>query len=379
MAIAYIGMFAALALSIGLLAAFMPYLMRHTECFAVTVPAKAQKNPHVIAFRKRYAGIMVGVTIAATLLSFAAGVLMTQGTLANNANITTAGIVLECAALFALVISSFALMLYYHRKVMALKRAEEWASPLQRAAAIVAEDDLPRPLPLAVDLLYIPVLLGTLVLGLALYPNMPDQIPLHVDLAGNVTEYAHKSFAVVIGFPLLIEAFMILCFLLAHWMTLRSKRPVDLASPVTSALAYGLFTRAQSAFLLVMGIILSGGIGLLFLLSSAGIIGLAQAGILIVLLCVPLIVGVVALAVAYGQNGSRVFRQMQDADMLAADDDGRWKLGVFYVNRNDASLIVPKCFGIGWTVNLARPAAWGLIGGLALLTVVLIIAVSLLV
>lgn len=123
-----------------------------------------------------------------------------------------------------------------------------------------------------------------------------------------------------------------------------------------------------------MGIVLSGGIGLLFLLSSAGMIGLAQACIIIALLCILLIVGAIALSVAYGQNGSRLFRRMQDADTLAADDDEHWKLGVFYVNRDDASLIVSKRFGIGWTVNFARPAVWAFIGGLTLLTMVFVVA-----
>lgn len=38
-AVATIGMLALLTLVIGLLFAFTPYLMRRTECFAVTVPA----------------------------------------------------------------------------------------------------------------------------------------------------------------------------------------------------------------------------------------------------------------------------------------------------------------------------------------------------
>ncbi len=36
----------------------------------------------------------------------------------------------------------------------------------------------------------------------------------------------------------------------------------------------------------------------------------------------------------------------------------RW--GLFYVNREDPRLLVPKLIGIGWTFNYARPAAWWL-------------------
>lgn len=35
-----------------------------------------------------------------------------------------------------------------------------------------------------------------------------------------------------------------------------------------------------------------------------------------------------------------------------------WKGGMFYVNRDDPALMVEKRFGIGYTLNYARPAAW---------------------
>ncbi|HBM4220466.1 TPA: hypothetical protein LWK36_002952, partial [Listeria innocua] len=38
--------------------------------------------------------------------------------------------------------------------------------------------------------------------------------------------------------------------------------------------------------------------------------------------------------------------------------DAFWKAGVIYFNRNDPALFVEKRFGIGWTINTARPVAW---------------------
>lgn len=77
---------------------------------------------------------------------------------------------------------------------------------------------------------------------------------------------------------------------------------------------------------------MSAGSGLLFLLSSAGLIGLGQAGLVSMVLCIPIAVGSVALSVVYGQAGSRVFRRMQGGGELLADDDEHWKLGMFYFN-----------------------------------------------
>jgi uncharacterized membrane protein len=35
-----------------------------------------------------------------------------------------------------------------------------------------------------------------------------------------------------------------------------------------------------------------------------------------------------------------------------------WKLGLFYVNRNDPAVFIEKGFGIGYTLNLGHPSTW---------------------
>ena len=53
----------------------------------------------------------------------------------------------------------------------------------------------------------------------------------------------------------------------------------------------------------------------------------------------------------------------------AVDDDQHWKGGLFYVNRDDPALLVPRRFGLGWTLNLGRPA------GIAL-TILLLVVIA---
>ncbi len=51
-----------------------------------------------------------------------------------------------------------------------------------------------------------------------------------------------------------------------------------------------------------------------------------------------------------------------------ATDEIHWKAGLLYFNRDDAALFVPRRMGFGWTLNMARPAAWlfiGLVGTIA--------------
>lgn len=367
--VATIGVLALLTLVIGLLLAFTPYLMPRTECFAVTVPVAAQRDPRLVALKRRYTVAMLVLTAVATVASLAAGALIVSGQAAG-------GTVLMCAALLVPVVASFVLMLGGRRRAVALKHSEGWEARHHQAVASVAEEDLPGAIPLAWDLVYVPVILGTICLGLALYPSMPDLLPMHADFTGNVNSYVSKTVGSAIGFPVAFEAFMAASLVFAHWSILRSKRPVDPGAPATSALAYGLFARAQSVFLLATGVLVSGGIGLLFLLSSAGLIGLGQAGLVSMVLCIPIAVGSVALSVVYGQAGSRVFRRMQGGGELLADDDDHWKLGVIYFNREDASVFLPKRFGFGWTLNLARPSAWAIVVGLFGFTAAFVVLVS---
>ncbi|MDO4443020.1 MAG: DUF5808 domain-containing protein [Slackia sp.] len=58
---------------------------------------------------------------------------------------------------------------------------------------------------------------------------------------------------------------------------------------------------------------------------------------------------------------------------MPIDDDAHWKLGIFYFNPDDPSIWLPERFGIGWTVNFARPAAWACILGFSALSTVLVV------
>ena len=51
------------------------------------------------------------------------------------------------------------------------------------------------------------------------------------------------------------------------------------------------------------------------------------------------------------------------------DNPNHWRLGIFYFNRQDPRLLVPKRRGFGWTLNLAHVTAWAIIGIIVLLLV----------
>jgi uncharacterized membrane protein len=78
----------------------------------------------------------------------------------------------------------------------------------------------------------------------------------------------------------------------------------------------------------------------------------------------PFAVGLLVLVVVtirVGQGGFRLSGGHGGHGPAAGtdrDDDRFWKAGLIYVNRDDPALLVGSRFGVGWTFNLANPAAW---------------------
>lgn len=66
----------------------------------------------------------------------------------------------------------------------------------------------------------------------------------------------------------------------------------------------------------------------------------------------------------------------QLTDDVFRDDDRYWYGGFFYNNPDDPALLVPKRFGLGWTLNFGHPQAkLFLIGVLVVMAVLLILPI----
>lgn len=359
----------------GVLLSVTPWLMRRNECFAVTIPADKQKDERLLALKRRYSKSVLFVSGAFTLIAAAAFyVQMRQpGGMSEPALVVVVllGTLLPVAA-------SFVLMLRARREVQAIKVQEGWRAVGQQTLAIIAEEDVPGAISLVWNLLYIPLIAVCMVLTWALYPSMPDQIPMHMNFAGEVDSLVSK-WPTAFAFPLLLSAFMALTMVFCHWTILRSKRPTDIGAPATSAYAYGMFARAQSIFLLATGLVIAAAIDFGFVFAAAELISLGQMTGIILAVSFLVVVAAIVLSLVYGQAGSKLHARMTNGSPEAQfgfDDDEHWILGIFYFNRDDASVFLPERFGIGWTINLARPAAWAFLAALVVVTAVFVGAVA---
>lgn len=341
---------------VGLTMALTPRLQPRGEVFSVSVPTSAWDDPRIRRLMNRYVAIVIAATVLFTVAALAL-------CLMGNAEASLAVVVV---ASLALMVIGYGLILRYRAKVQGLKRACGWAAQSQQHVATIGEgvEQAPRPISLAWNWLYVPLVALTAADCCRGYGSMPDAVPMHVDVSGNVTDMAPKS-PMVAAFPVALEVFLAAVFAFCHWMVLRSKKGLEPGRPASSSWAYGMFAYAQTAFLLVMGLACTAACGLGMALAMIGIVSMGVAVAVIIGVALLCVVGDLIVGVKYGQSGSRVFR-MEASDTLLSDDDRFWKLGMLYCNPDDASLFLPKRSGIGWTVNWGRPAVWALVVALVL-------------
>lgn len=359
----------------GALLAATPWFMKKGECFAVTIPESAQADERFLAFRKRYAAAVLAVTlICAVALGAVSSV--TLGKMGSAPDSDSLNAILTAAIVVAATIplvASFALMLYYRKRVEAIKREEGWKAERDEAVALIGFEEAPVPPSLAWNVVYVPIVFITLAIGLALYPSTPDLVPTHFDFAGNVNQWTPKG-PTLIAFPLLFEVFMAACFIFSHWMTIRSKKDIDPARPAISAYAYGAFARAECILLLVGGSVLTAVLGIVMILMMTEILSMPVTIALIIVTTLVFVGATIAIPIVYGQSGSRLVKRLEENGDIIADNDEHWKAGIFYWNKDDASLFLPKRFGVGWTMNWARPAAWLIVGGFTLASIAFVAA-----
>ena len=359
----------------GALLAATPWFMKKGECFAVTIPESAQADERFLAFRKRYAAAVLAVTlICAVALGAVSNVAL--GKMGSAPDSDSLNAILAAAIVAAATIplvASFALMLHYRKRVEAIKREEGWKAERDEAVALIGFEEAPVPPSLAWNVVYVPIVLITLAIGLALYPSTPDLVPTNFDFAGNVNQWTPKGPA-LIAFPLLFEVFMAACFIFSHWMTIRSKKDIDPARPAISAYAYGAFARAECILLLVGGSVLTAVLGIVMILMMTEILSMPVTIALIIVTTLVFVGATIAIPIVYGQSGSRLVKRLEENGDIIADNDEHWKAGIFYWNKDDASLFLPKRFGVGWTMNWARPAAWLIVGGFTLASIAFVAA-----
>ncbi|MCG5104983.1 DUF1648 domain-containing protein [Oceanobacillus alkalisoli] len=328
---------------------FIPYWTRRTESFGVTIPQKIYPSDELKKMRKQYAGY---TSIFALLL------LIVLFILSRDTSEQELGIQLTIITLLYLT-ASFLIYLKFHFQMKKLKEKRNWNEGKSERLFISTnfhQDKLRYS-----NLWFLISFFITFIVIFFTFKNyhlLPERIPMQYDFSGEVTSWADKSYRSALLFPVLM-LYMTLIFLFVNTIISRAKQQIDSEDPEKSLKQNAMFRRRWSLFTIIGGISLTS----LFAFAQASLFfNFSPAVFMIITLgfTVLFIGGSIYLSFTTGQGGSRIKHgtMSKDGKTINRDDDKYWKLGVIYFNRNDPALFLEKRFGVGWTINLARPLAW---------------------
>jgi uncharacterized membrane protein len=331
---------------------FIPYWTRKTESFGVSIPEKIYYSAELKEMRQQYTRITGILGILTTTIFLLLGRLIVNDE-------TTLSIIFSIVILLYLLLT-FIVYYQFHRKMKELKKRKKWSEEKSQVLFVnmkfrdhkLTYSNFWFLIPFAITMFVI-------VITLQNYHLIPDNIPMQYDFEGNITNWTEKSYKSVLMMPIM-SVYLTLLFLFINSMIGKAKQQIDADRPNESMRQNVIFRRRWSAYIILTGALLS----LLFSFIQLSFIYPIDQELLTY---VPLIfaaivtIGAIVLSITTGQGGSRVKSQSNttiDGTIINRDDDRHWKLGVLYFNKKDPALFLEKRFGVGWTINYARPLAW---------------------
>lgn len=199
----------------------------------------------------------------------------------------------------------------------------------------------------------------TAIAALVFYPSIPSKIP--IVFSGDIpVKFVTKSLATVmipIYYQLFILGAMAMTFLIYRRVRIEPEYP-DLN---TSALRQ---LELRSRLYLSISILIS------FMDVGFLISGMADweliPGIGSELSILPTMFGLIAMVYVISDSVKKIHKVYPEENtipenfprVMNRDDDRFWKMGFIYFNRDDPALMVPKRFGIGYTINMGNSISW---------------------
>lgn len=342
-----------------IITAITPYVTRKTESFGVSVPSDMYNYPQIQRLRKSYLyqSLTIGIFFVVLFL-----IIETQVK-------EDVFVLIYSAGIFAYLILTFFVYYKYHKRMKQLKEKENWKEK-KKEVVVVDMSFYGKKTTYSNAWFFLPLLI-TIATALWIffrYEQIPEQIPMQYNFDGEVVNWVEKSPGTVALFPIL-QLVLTGLFLFINLVIAKSKQQIDPANPEESVKQSIIFRRRWSLFTIITGttiVLLFAMPPLSFLFSINPVVFfIITMGWTFLIIFAALI-----LAVTTGQGGSRVkTTNGNKGELINRDDDRFWKLGQFYFNPEDPAVWVEKRFGVGWTVNFARPIAW--------ITFILIIAIPL--
>ncbi|WP_176765881.1 DUF1648 domain-containing protein [Actinomyces ruminicola] len=321
-----------------------PAISRDTLPLGVSVPAERVRDPVVLrAIRTWHGCCLVGAAVAVAAIAL----LHLSGISASRPGLP--GIVM-----LAQLGTAFASWTVVRLPIIEVKRQEGWykGKRVRKLATIAATEEPANSV--AWYVVSVLLLLVAAVFVLLRYDALPDPLPIHWGADGTVDGWARRSPLQVLlpaAIGLGLVAVVAWCARVTR-LRLVQTTPVDgdrgRAQRLTTTQAL-LITRAMGPLALATSTSFAGILVLpLMKPPTAARWWLAVTVTVTCLLILWMIADLIRLS-------RRFTRRLMPVDADSPDDDELWLGGLFYVNRADPSLLVPKRAGVGVDLNYGHP------------------------
>jgi uncharacterized membrane protein len=333
----------------------IPYLVKRTVVFGVSIPDGNVRDEKLVFYKKIYS-LLVLVFSVIVIGSY---LLWTANSRLSEERHVFVYLVIQ----FSLIFWSTALYFYFHAKTLQLKRSQKWGEDLKEVKitdlAIRSQDEM---LPWYVFLIPMVITLGFIGYTFLNYNSMPSQIPIHWGADGKPNSFKVKN-PFSVNALLFILLTIQLMFLGMNVATKRSGIKLSATRTDASRIRQLSLRKYSSWFLFMISVLIT-------LLFSFLQLTTIHTGLMnnVVSLLVPLIftlivlISTIVFAVKVGYAGEKF-----DLDLVKGitdmDEDQYWKGGMIYFNKNDPSIFVEKRFGVGWTINCANPIGYLIVIG----------------
>lgn len=331
------------------LQAFTPFITNKTAVFGVFIPEPYINHDRLHRYKKQYSIIVLIIGLILIVL---------QQLLFNGAGETVVVYVTLCM-MFVSMITSACSYLLFRSKILQLKQQEAWTAHVEtKHVTDLSLRNEPFVLPSVFFIVPMVVTAALIVITYINYASIPSQVPIHWNVKGEADDWVAKSALTVILSPLLLLCLQITFFAMNRGIE-KARIRLSVQHTKDSIVREKKYRKGSSFYFAITSYSLT---ILLVTMHYTSIILIDESPSYFNWLFISVLVVTVggALAMAYLQFKVKEPLTVTSNETLP-DDDRYWKLGIFYVNRQDPSFIVQKRFGVGWTVNFANKWAYSIL------------------
>ncbi|MCY6370043.1 DUF1648 domain-containing protein [Clostridium ganghwense] len=325
----------------------MPNLTRKEIFFGIRIPKDKAKDSQLINLKREYVkkyllicGGFLAILIVALFYS-------------KNPMIPTIGV-------FIYIILQSMIYLNIHKKVKEYKAKSNWNEGKKEVVIVDTsfrnKENKRMLVSKAWFLIPLAIIVLNIIIGFKVYANLPDPMPIHWNGKGIVDRWAPKSYKTIFIMPA-SQLFMMIIMYIVYKTIGMAKVQINASNPVVSREQNRRFRYIWSGYIIFITSVIS----LIFTFINFNMLSILkwtpkQMVIVPMIFTAVLLIVTIVIALMTGQGGSRlnIKEEENHQNHIDRNDDKHWKLGMFYVNKNDPAIIVEKRFGIGWTINFGN-------------------------